>query len=293
MQQKNILDTKKTSMPTAGNRFLWIDYMKIIGMYFIVYGHFFSIGNKYIYAFSVALFFVTSGFLTKEGTNTQTFWKKTWYNLIVPMLIISSILFLWKIQAETRKHTFCINELYEVPLKLACGFYSSLQIMWFVYTLVVLKIIHHYTHTKTRIILLVIMPIIGIIYNKFENNNSMAIQDREAIANAIVNTTIAYPFFFIGNYLSKWKRQINECNHKIIEFCLGILSICLLYLCGKYNSIVFIYINEYGRNFVLYIIGGFAGTVLIYVISKQLKQFNNKYIHYCPRKSFNNLLKLL
>ena len=34
----------------------WIDWMKVIGIYFIVLGHLFPIGNEYIYVFSVSLF---------------------------------------------------------------------------------------------------------------------------------------------------------------------------------------------------------------------------------------------
>ena len=48
-------------------RFNFIDWMKTIGMYCIILGHFLSIGHKYIYVFSVPLFFVISGFLNKKA----------------------------------------------------------------------------------------------------------------------------------------------------------------------------------------------------------------------------------
>ena len=62
---------------TSSKRLIWIDYMKVIGMYLIVAGHFFSIGNKYIYTFSVALFFCISGFLCKKEEDHRFFLEKT------------------------------------------------------------------------------------------------------------------------------------------------------------------------------------------------------------------------
>lgn len=50
----------------SSSRLVWCDWMKAIGMYFIVAGHFFPIGYKYIYVFNVPLFFILSGFLCKK-----------------------------------------------------------------------------------------------------------------------------------------------------------------------------------------------------------------------------------
>lgn len=36
----------------------WIDWMKSIGIFLILYGHLFSYGYTYIYTFSVPLFFL-------------------------------------------------------------------------------------------------------------------------------------------------------------------------------------------------------------------------------------------
>lgn len=44
-------------------RVLWIDWIKIIGIYLIVLGHMSAPGNDFIYVFHVPLFFITSGYL--------------------------------------------------------------------------------------------------------------------------------------------------------------------------------------------------------------------------------------
>lgn len=46
-------------------RRIWIDWMKVVGMLFIVWGHFTpNIMHNFIYAFNVPLFFCISGALT-------------------------------------------------------------------------------------------------------------------------------------------------------------------------------------------------------------------------------------
>lgn len=61
----------------------WLDWMKAIGMALIVYGHFFSFFDIYVYVFSVPLFFLISGFLSKVETDNKLFFKKLWYNLAI------------------------------------------------------------------------------------------------------------------------------------------------------------------------------------------------------------------
>ena len=75
-------------------RLNWLDWMKAIGIGLIVYGHFFSLYDIYVYVFSVPLFFLISGFLCKKESDDKVFWKKLWYNLITPMLIICTINYL-------------------------------------------------------------------------------------------------------------------------------------------------------------------------------------------------------
>ena len=69
-------------------RIIWVDWMKVLGMYFIIAGHFFPTGYTYIYIFSVPLFFFLSGFLNKKEDNRFTFWRKILYNYLLPLFLI-------------------------------------------------------------------------------------------------------------------------------------------------------------------------------------------------------------
>jgi len=61
------------------------------------------------------------------------------------------------------------------------------------------------------------------------------------------------------------------CNY-LVECILIIVALALVYLCGEYNGYVWMYKNGFGDNFVLYVIGGVAGTIMLYVISLWLSR---------------------
>lgn len=49
-------------------RFYWVDWMKVIGMFLIIWGHLFPKHSyDFIYSFNVPLFFCISGFLGGGG----------------------------------------------------------------------------------------------------------------------------------------------------------------------------------------------------------------------------------
>lgn len=68
-------------------RLNYIDYMKTSGIYLIVLGHMFPCpGTNFIYSFSVPLFFFISGFLFYQSDSFNTFLRKNFYSLIIPLI---------------------------------------------------------------------------------------------------------------------------------------------------------------------------------------------------------------
>jgi fucose 4-O-acetylase-like acetyltransferase len=53
-------------------RMLWLDWMKVLAILSIVWGHFFSEGYVYLYVYSVQAFCLMSGFLYKRSAD----WKR-------------------------------------------------------------------------------------------------------------------------------------------------------------------------------------------------------------------------
>lgn len=190
----------------------WIDWMKTIGIYLIVLGHFFPIGDKYIYAFNVPLFFLISGFLSKKESDNKVFWKKLFYNLIVPMLIITFINFLYDCCIALLNGNFEFNTAFIWGIKLMLGFHSSLANCWFIYTLIILKIIHHFLFklsNKFFYVFILISIIVAYISNTYYTNILTS-------SNSIINTITAFPFFAIGVYAQKYKQNFNTLSNKAL-----------------------------------------------------------------------------
>ena len=92
-------------MERIKQRFIWLDWMKVIGMYFIICGHLWVPYYLQIYTFSVPAFFIISGFLHKEYAE-GSFLMRTFRNLILPMFILTIPEILWDISWEIKNGTF-------------------------------------------------------------------------------------------------------------------------------------------------------------------------------------------
>jgi hypothetical protein len=92
------------------------------------------------------------------------------------------------------------------------------------------------------------------------------------VSNANINVIVCMPFFLIGFFLKPLKQWLNGLQNYLQEVCMFIASVFTVFLCGNYNGYVWMYLNGYGSNYVLFILGGMAGTMMIYVISLWLSR---------------------
>jgi len=247
-------------------RLIWIDWMKALSMFLIVCGHCFVPGYKYIYVFNVPCFFIISGFLSKFEKNYIIFFKKILWNLIIPSVIFWTINILVQFIEQIVTGSFRLSYLYQAPLLSLLGMqgenYSAggLKTLWFVYTLIICKIILQLIPEKNKSLILVILCALflcmAFILNKIGFNKY----------NAIINVLLAMPFFTIGNLLRAKKKVI--CNLStsscILTLTIGIVG---LIISGTYNKIVMLYNCSYGSSVFLCLLGGVCGTMAIYSIS--------------------------
>lgn len=252
-----------TTIQQDSGRLAWIDWMKGIGIFLIVYGHFFSLGHWYIYTFSVPLFFIISGFLCKRETDNNIFWRKLWFNLIVPMLLASVIRLGINVLLSISSGQFDMSPVYKFPFQVFIGTHGGLGTLWFVYTLILLKILLQFApHRKiAQVGLFVVFPLIGMLINHYA-------PEIPKKCLAPVNVCMAYPFFMMGFYLKRFKPFLVEC--KSVKLGLASCAICslIVVVCTKLNEGVWMYQNGYGNNIFLFLIGGMTGTALIYSVSK-------------------------
>ena len=248
------------------NRFEWVDWMKALGIYLVVLGHFYSVGEKFIYVFHVPLFFVISGFLNKKETDVMIFWRKLWYNLAVPMLLMAIVNFVYHCILQLCKGAFSPIDAYWFVRNLAFGMVAGLDTLWFVYTLILLKIIYQFCHyDRLLFALTIVLLALASIYN---NSNLSGYPFFLKESNAILDLCLAYPFFAFGVLMRNYKEMLNALNNKHILIVLFACGLFLVSLCGTYNGYVGLFACDYGGNLFLFLVGSFAGIVMIWALSK-------------------------
>ena len=246
-------------------RLEWIDWMKALGIYLIVLGHFYSVGEKSIYVFHVPLFFVISGFLNKTEVDGQAFWKKLWYNLAVPMLLMATINFAYHSILQFFNGSFSTADVYWFVRNVTFGMASGYDTLWFVFTLMLLKIIFQYCSSRKFFYSLsVVMMVLAYVYN---HSDLSILPFFLKEPNAVVNVCTAYPFFALGVMMRNYKEVINALNSKAMLISTFVCGLLLVNLCYMYNGYVGMFRCDYGGNIILFLLGGIAGTVMIWALS--------------------------
>lgn len=251
-------------------RLLWIDWMKVIAMYLIIAGHCNVPGNKYIYVFSVPCFFILSGFLTKRESDIRVFWGKILWNLVVPMGLLFCVNVLFSGFLHYLHGDLHFDFLWRMPLNALLGFQGEdlsaggLGALWFVYTLVLCRIILQFTPHKREIttltLLNVVMLIGAIIINKHQFR----------IYSSFANVLLSMPFFTIGYFIRPMKAKLETLRPSWLLMIM-VVGIVGVWLCGRFNDIVYLYCCSYGSSILLCFLGAVSGTATVYAISMLLK----------------------
>lgn len=241
-------------------RIYWIDWMKVIGIYLIIAGHFMPPHYDAIYVFSVQIFLILSGFLSHPQSD-KAFFKTIVRNLAVPMVILSVIniavnCLLYPEEILPGK-TAASTALYEFA-GIFWGFQPSLGACWFIYTLIVIKLIDRYTPKRFIPIVLAADLCLLIAYN----------HAGLSWANALVNTLICYPVYMIGQWLRRYESTLK--GEIAPKYLIGIFAVCLaiVYVCKKFNGAPWMFQNQYASSLVLFLAGSVAGTGCVFCFSK-------------------------
>ena len=246
-------------------RILWLDWMKVMAILSIIFGHFFSAGHLYLYVFSVQVFCVISGFLYKKSSNLNSCIQKCFWQLFIPTVIMSTLM-----QLEASFRCMALGQYYDISWLwffkwLVLGHRWCMGPCWYFYSLIIIRLIMQLLPPKSWVYLLVFIAFsCGAIY--------LHCIGFEA-SNANINVLLCMPFFIIGMFMKSLKFVLNILHNYMLESSIFILSIALVILCGNCNGYVWMYMNGYGNNFALYIIGGIAGSCMLYIASLWLSRF--------------------
>lgn len=254
----------RQSFFSVNNRLLWLDWMKVLAILAIIWGHFFSEGHVYLYVFSVQVFCVISGFLYKKADNWKTCIIKCFWKLFVPTIILSLIM-----QTEAYFRCLVFGQEYNVSWLwyfewLLLGHRWCMGPCWYFYTLIVMRLIMQALPAKKWAygVLLGVLSAVAIYLHLigFE------------VSNANVNVVVCMPLFLIGILLKPLKTFFNGFHNYFIEIGILIVAIVIVIICGDNNGYVWMYKNGYGKNYVLYLLGGMAGSAMLYVMSLWLSR---------------------
>ena len=257
-----------TSVSSSSKRLEWIDWMKALGIYLIVLGHFYSYGGKFVYVFHVPLFFLISGFLCKKESKRRAFWRKILYNLVVPMLLMAIANFIYACIVHLFEGTFEWKTFYWFARNVLFGMVSGFDNLWFVYTLIVLKIMFQYCPSKKLFYsFTVVMLALAYLYNTFDLSGFPFFLKEP---NSVIDVCTAFPFFALGIFGRDYMMLFNEWNNKVMLVITFLCGILLVFICMKYNGGVGLHKCYYGGNMFLFLLGGLSGSVMIYAVSKLL-----------------------
>ena len=260
-------------------RLLWIDWMKTIGISLIVYGHFFSLFDIYVYVFSVPMFFILSGFLSKHEKDSRLFWRKIFFNLVLPLIILCTFSYIikWAFFLFSAQPQVSPENPLAFYIKLLAGVHGAVGTLWFVYTLIILKIILQYTkRLSVHILIGVVFLASAFVINNFEID--LYGENPFAKPWAVPNVFICYPFFMIGYYMRGWRDGLTRYRadkYTILQIAVSLLSV---FICGHNHKYVYLYSCGYGDSIMLCLFGGVAGTALVFLVSKLLEQWHWRFI---------------
>lgn len=254
-------------MAIQQQRMIWLDWMKVLALLSIVWGHFFSEGYEYLYVFSVQAFCVISGFLYRQAPDWRTCLEKNARQLLVPTLVLSILM-----QLEAAGRCWALGLSYELDLDwyleyLLLGHRWCMGPCWFFYTFFLIRMLMQLVPRRWWLqALLLVASGAAAITEHFQGVE---------VSNAWTNVLVCLPPFIIGVWLQPLKDRLSTFRHWPAEVVLFCVSVVVVWLCGRYNGEVWMYLCGYGNSFLLFLLGAVAGTTLLYVLALWLNRLSS------------------
>jgi len=252
------------------SRIEWIDQVKGLTIFLVVYGHNFPLHEKYIYSFHMPLFILLSGFFQ----NNQFSWskvRKRWKQIMFPYFIWAFLLFfVWYIIGRNYGESNALNLSvtknfigifyaqggraymdWGIPL----WFLPSIFLTYFFFTLT--------TYLKENKILqyfiLFLLIVFGFLWSRI-----IKIHLPWSIDVALVSLF----FYAFGHFIFPFIQNIEKRKAIVFFIIFGFLNLFLFQL----NQKVDMYRSIYGNEF-LFLINGITGSLFIIFLLKSFPVF--------------------
>lgn len=248
-------------MRTNLNRIFWVDWAKIIGMFFIIWGHFFPPGmNAFIYSFSVPLFFFVSGYLLPISRRTlKENFVKGWQQLIVPMLFVC-LFNLALIVLRNFRHLDVYEHIFTPICHTLLGYSIPLiNTMWFVLALFFLKLLLASISFEKRIYWGFVSLIICAIMNLYNIH----------IQSVICVFWGGCVFMVLGTIICHFKAHISI-KTLVTRRCIVVLDIVLILMAvplANSNGGLYMYKMVWGNSMCLALLLAIVGITVVCTLS--------------------------
>lgn len=248
----------------------WIDTAKVIGIFFVVYGH----GGlaiqpirDIIYVFHMPLFFFLSGVLYRPMSPIQTL-KKDWRGLLIPYLLLNLICLI-PFLLSPLKGTFSLERLFQrigaifmglgysheywVPVSTPC---------WFLIALFLCRMLLSLGHRNFNNVFLLstVAVSVTIIYLL----RVIGVDWLVPLDSAL----LSIPFLCLGYKLKPYLLKEDQTTRPRIFFLLAVIGLILTYIVYCFNGAVDTNKCQVGNFLLLYYVGGILGTLSICLFSK-------------------------
>lgn len=249
-------------------RINWIDWAKVIAIFFVVFGH--TPQEKgdflisYICSFHMPFFMLLSGYLSKGSTNTRFNIRKHCYSLVIPYVLYNLLFYpYWIVRYVIDQHgDLSIFEMVIKPLLglFLCQIETPIStpvngVTWFLASLLVMRIALNvccrFKHTDRLLILtaafLLLLNIVSTYNQLFDS----------LFINGILR---CYPFYVFGYFLKKYSLldRYSLKNHMISAVIYYMLSITFYYYVVKVMT------NGVDRILVFYLLEITACLAVLY-----------------------------
>ena len=273
-------------------RKIWIDWMKVLGIFFIIWGHSFPpLMRDFIYAFNVPVFFMISGYLTYSEPSFKAFLKKSWFTLLIPYFIICAIkrMDLWISHVGDGKTWLSM-------FGVLTGFHKfqgihACTMMWFIFTLFLMKMAFQLWGKSNRsLLMLTLCSLIGCVaFN----------QSGYDVGWSLTDALLAMPFYVAGYLLAtQWSEPFDLLYQYIkrsrvwLWSGIALLLFIAIYFVAPLNPGVEMFKGRYGAHPWLFYLLGVVGSFSLWIISILAERLCGTQVKYLTRLSAGTIVIL-
>jgi len=250
-------------------RIKWIDQVRGLSIFLVVYGHNFPVIEEYIYTFHVPLFFLISG-LFHPVLESKNLISKRFKSIMIPYFLWSSLLFLFwlffgRFYGDSLEYNLSVLKNF-IGIFYAQGGrdYMDWGIpMWFLPT-IFLTFIAFYIIRQIRQLYLQLIVLGVFIGIGFMLPNLFHIHFLWSFDVALV----ALMFYSLGFFLKNYLINLNKSQSWVFVIVFGIIHFTFFSL----NSKVDMYRSIYGNEF-FFVMNGVSGTIFYLMLIKSIPIF--------------------